>query len=148
MGEEERRVQKLDVAALPMHLAGTTAGATTHGATTQRARNAWREHGSRPEWRGQIHAVLIAFAAWIAAGIGFDGEERIYLQRRADGISAGERRTLIDNNNRQRAGRDTAFRRGYHDQDMAQRRGTDSPKYRFKAPILCAYAEAIEVLCS
>jgi hypothetical protein len=66
------------------------------------------------EWRKEIHVVLIALCR-TESGVWFDGEERIYLQRKADGISAGERRTLIDNNNRQRAGRDTTFQKEYHD---------------------------------
>jgi hypothetical protein len=48
------------------------------------------DHGSQPEWRGEIHAVLIAFAALEAARIGsmerrnLSAEEgRRYLSRRA-----------------------------------------------------------------
>jgi hypothetical protein len=50
----------------------------------------------------------------IEGGVSFHEEKRIYLQRKADGISAEEGRTLIDNN-RQRVGRDTTFQGEYHD---------------------------------
>jgi hypothetical protein len=102
------------------------------------------DHGSPPKWRGEIHAVLIAFAQWERL-VSFDGEERrgeerSYLQRKADGISAGERRTLIDNNNRQRAGRDTTFEKGYHDRACG-------PKERDGLTDISAKARILVCIC-
>jgi len=57
----------------------------------------------RKDTRGSYNYCLLEAAGLVR----WRGE--IYLQRKADGISAGERRTLIDNNNRQRAGRDTTL---------------------------------------